>query len=222
MKDKIIIFGVGDFAKQIYYYLSESDNYSVECFTVDKCYIDRNELLGKKVVAFEEIEQEYPPESYKFITAIGYKSMRKRKELYERIKYKKYEFVNYIHKSVVINKPFYIGTNNIILSDVVIEPNVKVGSNNIVYSGTVIGHDSHLDDHSFISIGNKFSGFTHIEDLCFIGVGSIVSDNVKISRETLVGAGSLVLKDTFSLGIYYGVPAKRQKEIDNALGIRIE
>lgn len=216
---EVIIFGCGDLAKQVYYYLENDSEFNVICFTVNEKYIKDKYLLGKDVIAFEEIELRFPVNKYKFITAIGYNNMRIRNKIYNDIIEKGYDFINYIHKSVVINTPIQIGRNNLILSNVVIEPNVKIGNNNIIYSNTVVGHDSTIDENNIISIGNNIAGFTRIKSGCFIGIGSTIIDNLTIEDESLIGAGSLVIKNTEKLGVYLGVAAKRIREVNPELGI---
>ncbi|GAA0753170.1 NeuD/PglB/VioB family sugar acetyltransferase [Clostridium sartagoforme] len=217
----VIIFGCGDLAKQVYHYLNASKKFNVICFTVDKKYINSKYLEGKDIIPFEDIESKFPAKRYKFITAIGYKNMRIRNKIYNDIKSKGYDFINYIHESVIINNPINIGSNNLILSNVVIEPNVRIGSNNIIYSNTVIGHDSTLGDNNIISIGNNIAGFTKIKTGCFIGIGSTIINNLTIEDESLIGAGSLIIKSTEKLGLYTGVPAKKLREIDSNVGIEI-
>ena len=56
---KIIIFGTGELAQRIFYYLKNSDD-KVVAFSANKSNIDSNELLGLPVVEFENIEQKYP------------------------------------------------------------------------------------------------------------------------------------------------------------------
>ncbi|WP_411169815.1 acetyltransferase [Clostridium sp. MB05] len=217
----VIIFGCGDLAKQVYYYLNNDEEFNVACFTVNEKYIKDKCLLGKDIIPFEDIESKFPVNKYKFITAIGYSNMRIRNKIYNDILAKGYDFINYIHESAIINKPIQLGKNNLILSNVVIEPNVKIGNNNIVYSNTVIGHDSILGENNIISIGNNIAGFTKIKKGCFIGIGSTIINNLTIEDESLIGAGSLIIKNTERLGVYIGVPAKKIKELNSEAGITL-
>ncbi len=57
---KIVIFGTGELAQRIFYYLKDSDD-EIVAFSANKSNIDSNELLGLPVVAFESIEEKYPP-----------------------------------------------------------------------------------------------------------------------------------------------------------------
>ena len=52
---KIVIFGTGELAQRIFYYLKDSDD-EVVAFSANKSNIDSNELLGLPVIAFEDIE----------------------------------------------------------------------------------------------------------------------------------------------------------------------
>ena len=52
---KIVIFGTGELAQRIFYYLRDSED-EVVAFSANKSNIDSEELLGLPVIPFEKIE----------------------------------------------------------------------------------------------------------------------------------------------------------------------
>lgn len=72
MKKPLVIFGSGDIAQLAHYYFSADSNYEVVAFTIDSHYINDPEFCGLPVVAFEEVTQKYPPESFDFFVALSY------------------------------------------------------------------------------------------------------------------------------------------------------
>ena len=50
----IVIFGLGQVAEVIYYYMTNESDFEVVAFTCDREFIDRDEILGLPVVPFEE------------------------------------------------------------------------------------------------------------------------------------------------------------------------
>jgi len=218
---KIIIYGNSDFAKLMYYYFSTDSHYEVLAFCVDRAYLKENNLFDIPVVPFETLEELYPPSSYKMFVAVGYRSMRVRKILFEKTKAKGYEHINYISSTVKIDKSHSIGTNNAFLSSVVLEPFVTIGNNNIINTGTIICHHALIDNHCFIGAKSLIGGFTQIKECCFIGFSSTILQKLFIEKETLIGAGSLMNRNSLAYTKYLGIPA-RMKNTHHKDGIKIE
>ena len=67
---KIVIFGTGDLAQRIFYYLKNSED-EVVAFSANKSNIESDKLLGLPVVGFENVEKEYPPEEFSMFICDG-------------------------------------------------------------------------------------------------------------------------------------------------------
>ena len=97
MSKKAIIFGVGELADLLLFYLTNDSNYKVEAFTVDKSYKKGDIHSGLPLIEFENIEKYYPPEKYCMFVAIGYKDLNfLRSKKYIEAKYKGYKLGTYI------------------------------------------------------------------------------------------------------------------------------
>lgn len=208
---KVIIFGIGDFAKQIHYYLGKETEYEVEYFCVNEEYYTENEFLGRKVITFEDGLKSLSTNDYKFLIGIGYKKLKMRKEVFEKIKEKGFDLVNYTSPTATIYGDI-IGEGNIILSNVIIEPFSNINNNNIIWSNSIICHDSTIGNHNFIAANSIIGGFSEVREGNFIGFNSTIKDNVIIDKEVLIGAKSLVMKAPENYSAYYGIPAKKIRE----------
>lgn len=206
---KIVLYGNSDFAELMHYYFTTDSTYEVVAFCVDKVYIAQSTLLGLPVIAFEEIEEHYPPQIYPMFVSIGYKSMRLRKTLFEKTVEKGYEHVNYISSKAQIDTSNRIGVNNVLLASVVPEPFAQVGDNNIVNTATLLCHHVKLSNHCFIGANSLVGGFTQIKENCFIGFSSTVLQKLIIEEETFIGAGTLMNKNSDANTFYRGVPAQK-------------
>ncbi len=209
---KLVIYGNGDFAKLMYYYFSEDSDYEVCAFCADESYIKEDELIGKPVLSVNNIEKNFPPSEYKIFVAIGYSNMRARKKMYDKVKNKGYQCINYISSKAIIDKSFKLGENNVIFQNVTIEPYVSIGNNNIIWSSTTLCHNVSILSHSFVAAQSVIGGFSIIKDNCFLGFNSTIIENITLEKETLVGAKSLVLNDTEEYSKYMGIPAKKISE----------
>ena len=208
---KVIVFGTSDFAKQVAFYISQSPEYELAYFCVNEDYYINTEYMGKKVLVFEKDLDNLSKVDFKFVIALGYKQMRARKRIFEMIKSKGFNLINYIHSTATVMGEIK-GEGNIILANTIIEPYSVVYDNNILWSNTLICHDSIVGSHNFIAASSIIGGFSKVLDNNFIGFNSVIKENIIVNKEVLVGAKSLILKSTEDYSVYYGIPAFKIKE----------
>ena len=200
---KVVIFGAGDFAQLVHYYLMHDSSYQVAAFTVDKSHMIGDEVSGLPLIPFEEIEKQYPPDGYDMFIAIGYSKVNKvRANKYYEAKQKGYNLITYINSGLKCWDNLEVGDNCFIFEDQTIQPFVKIGNNVIIWSGNHIGHHSVISDHCFITSHVVISGYTKIEPYCFIGVNATIRDKITIARECVIGAGATILQDTQEKTVY--------------------
>ena len=208
---KVIIFGTSDFAKQVAFYISQSKEYELAYFCLNKRYYVDSEFMGKKILIFEEDLDNLSTAKYRFIIAVGYKQMRLRKKIFDMIKEKGFNLINYIHPTATVMGKIK-GEGNIILSNVVIEPFANVNHNNVIWSNALICHDSIIGNHNFIAAQSLIGGFSKVIDNNFIGFNSVIKENITVDKEILIGANSLVLRSPDNYSVNYGVPTVKIKE----------
>ena len=210
---KVIIFGVLDSAELAHWYIENDSEHDVVAFTVNKVYIKQDSFKGLPLVAFEELEKQYPPSEYKlFAPMTGRKMNRLREKVYLEGKSKGYEYISYI-SSRATTFGISIGENCLILEDNTIQPFTKIGNNVVLWSGNHIGHHSEIKDHVFFTSHVVLSGNCIIDSHCFFGVNSTIRDNSHIKQGTLLAMGAcLTAQETEEWGVYVGSPAKKLKD----------
>ncbi|RFU67129.1 hypothetical protein D0469_16060 [Peribacillus saganii] len=208
---KVIIFGVGDLAKQLYHYLGKEEEYRVEYFCINKEFFSDGKFLGKEVITFEDSLESLSTKEYKFLLGIGYKNLRMRKRIFEMIKGKGFNFINYISPNAKVYGDIR-GEGNIILPNVIIEPFSIINDNNIIWSNSTICHDSVIGNHNFIAANSIVGGFSEVRENNFLGFNTTIKDNIIVGKEVLIGASSLVVKSPENYSTYYGIPAKKMSE----------
>ncbi|WP_028448701.1 acetyltransferase [Chitinibacter tainanensis] len=212
MKEKLVIFGSGDIAQLAHYYFSTDSKYEVVAFTLDADYISEEEFCGLPVVPFENISDEYPPNSYAMFVAIGYSKLNAiRKEKYLAAKMKGYKLASFISTHTTVLNEGRIGENCFIFENNTIQPFVTIGNNVTLWSGNHIGHHSVIHDHTFIASHAVISGGVEIGEQCFIGVNATLRDHIKIGVRCVIGAGALLLADAAPEGVYIGSATERSK-----------
>ena len=210
---KIIIFGVQDFAELAHYYLTNDSEHEVVAFCVDEKYIPESKTFcDLPVVAFEQVEHEFPPESHQFFAPMSPQRMnRLREEIYYKIKQKNYTLISYISsKATLFDNP--IGDNCFILENNTIQPFTTIGNNVILWSGNHIGHHSTIKDHIMFTSQVVMSGHCTIENYCTLGVNATIRDGITIAEGTFVAMAASIIKNTEPWGLYKGNPAVKSEK----------
>jgi sugar O-acyltransferase (sialic acid O-acetyltransferase NeuD family) len=221
MKEKVVIFGQGELAEVIHFYLKHDSSYEVVAFTVDGQYMQESTFAGLPIVPFENITVSHPPSRYKMFVALSYKSVNLvRAKKFEEAKAKGYSLISYVNSKAITWPGLEIGENCFIFESNVIQPFVKIGNNVTLWSGNHIGHHSTIKDHCFLASHIVVSGGVVVEPYTFIGVNATLRDHVTIGAECVIGAGALVLKDVAPktvlvghAGIVHGAKSNELKRI---------
>ena len=153
---------------------------------IKKEYIYNYEVIGglKKLNA-------YNSKYTNVYLAIGNNYLRK--EVYEKLKKKKFNF------------PYLVHPNSIISKKIIFKKGVFINAGAIVNSQSSIGAFSH------ISPGCILAGKVIVGEQCFIGVGVNIIDSISICKNSIIGASSLVISSIKKTGTYVGTPAKKIK-----------
>ena len=214
---KIIIFGRGELAQRIFYYLQDSDD-QVVAFCANKSKIDKEELLGLPIITFENIEEKFPPSEFSMFIALAYSEMnKKRTKFFEEAKSKGYELYSYIHPSTKIWDKFEMGENCFILANNVIQPFVKIGNNVLIGSNNLISHNTTIDDNCFITSNVTMGGHITIGKNCFFGLSSTINQRIKIGNECIIGAGTIISKNVNDKEVYAENSSKKLPQSSNEL-----
>src|SRR5213082_257199 len=97
MKNKLVIYGVGETADMAYEYFTYDSDHEVIAFTADKEFKNSEVLHGLPVMDFENIEQAYSPRDVQIFVAVSYNKLnRVRTKMYMAAKAKGYNCANYI------------------------------------------------------------------------------------------------------------------------------
>lgn len=195
-KKKLVLFGDSAFGEIAYEYFTYDSDFEVVAFTVSREFLRSDSKFGLPVVAFEEVESRFPPDTHEMHVALVYNQLnRLRMQFYREARAKGYRLANYVSSRAFVWRNVPMGDNVFIFEDNTVQPFVKLGSNLVLWSGNHIGHHSTLRDHSFISSQVVISGFCDIGESCFFGVNSTVGNNVTVGRDSLVGSGAMIVKD---------------------------
>lgn len=199
----IIIFGLEQFAEQMYSLLKNSGDMRVKAFCVDRAYMPSREIWGgKMVVPFEDLENHFKPSEYSILFCIGYTDMnRLRKKRMEEAIARGYSIAGYQHPTALIQTD-KIGYGNIFMENVIIGQGVEIGNGNIFWPATHVAHHTHVGNYNFFTISTAVAGNIHVHDFCVFGANCTVKNGVEIKDGTLVGAGAYIAHTTDEWSVY--------------------
>lgn len=208
----VVIFGAGDIAEVAHFYLTRDAAAEVKAFTVDAEYLKNASFCGLPVVAFDELQREFPPSACDMFVAVSYARLNAlRTERCAQARSKGYRLISYVSSKASTWPGLSIGENCFILEDNTIQPFVTIGNNVTLWSGNHIGHHASIGDNCFITSHVVVSGGVSIGESCFIGVNATIRDHVRIGRSCVIGAGSLMLQDAPDFAVYTQPAAELSK-----------
>jgi sugar O-acyltransferase (sialic acid O-acetyltransferase NeuD family) len=211
-----VIFGTGAFAEVASFYFTHDSEYEVAGFTVDASHLDRDELGGLPVVAFEEVVDLFGPDDADMFVAIGYAGVnRVRADRYARAKEMGYTLATYVSSRATTWPGLEIGDNCFVFEDNTIQPFTRIGNDVVLWSGNHIGHHSTIGDHCFVTSHVVVSGNVTIGPYCFLGVNATIRDSIQIGEACVIGAAAVIMKSTADREVYVAErtrPAERSSD----------
>ena len=189
----IILYGTGRGASVAHRFLTSDSPHNIVGFTVDSRYITTSTYRDLPLVAFEEVEQHYPPESYRMMILLGYQDMNElRARKYQEAKKKGYTLESYVASNIFQAEPISIGENCFILDNQSISLDVTIGNNVVMWSSNHIGDMTVIRDHAWLTSHVTIAANVEIGERAFLGIGATVSNKIIIGTGSLVGACALV------------------------------
>ena len=208
---KLVIAGCGEIGLLAYEFFTHDSIYEVKAFSVNERFLTEKTFQGLPVVAFEKVEEAYPPSEYDIFIAISSVHLnRDRTGLYHQAKAKGYHCASYVSSEASVWHNCKIGENCFVLPKTVMQPFSEIGNNVFLWYGSNIGHHSVVEDNCFLATAG-IAGFSVIGKNSFLGGNCLVGDGVRIAEDNYLGMGSVVVKRTQSDSVYRGNPAQRNK-----------
>jgi UDP-N-acetylbacillosamine N-acetyltransferase len=219
---ELVIYGAGDLARHAFASAEDDLGHKVLAFVVDDGQLDgTTDLEGRPILPWSSAREQGLAKAPLFV-AVGYRSMKARAELFQRLQLGGATFLNLISPRAAVSRRARLGVGNFIMEGAVIERDAALGDNNIVWSSTTICHDACVQSHTFIAAGCILGGHVTVGDRAFLGFGSIVRERRSIGNDSLVGAGSVVLRDVPAHTFQRGNPATQAGVIDRSKGVTVE
>lgn len=208
----IVVFGAGQTAEVVAYYLEGDGERQVVGFCVDQEYLKEDVFLGKPVVSVDTLAAEFPPQTHAVFVALSFVGLnRPRAEKLAELTRMGYQATRFIHSKAMVAPSVPVGPNSLVLESNVIQVGCRIGANTFLWSGNHVGHHSVIGDHCYVASHVVISGAVTVGDYTFIGVNATIRDNIKIASRNIIGAASVILSDTEEGNVFKApqTPARR-------------
>jgi sugar O-acyltransferase (sialic acid O-acetyltransferase NeuD family) len=194
---RVVLFGTGRGAAVAHRFLAGDTQHEIVAFTVDGANLREKEYRGLPVVAFEDVQSAYPPDTFRMLILLGYQQMNElRQSKFEAAKSKGYTLESYIASNVFRVEPVKLGENCFIMDNQSISLDVEIGNNVVMWSSNHIGDLTSIADHAWISSHVTIAASVKIQQRAFLGIGATITNSVTIGADSFIGANVMVSHDT--------------------------
>ncbi len=205
-RQPLVVFGAGQIAEVASWCFDHDSDHEVIAFSVDRQYMKQDSLLGRPVVAFEDLPARYPAHAYRMFVAIAYgKVNRQRADAVARVEQAGYRCANYVSSRAVVNGELSKDSNTFVMELNNLQPFSRLGRNVWLWAGNHIGHHSVIEDHCFVASHVVVSGSVRLGEGSFVGVNATIRDNITVGKRNVIGAGVVLLEDTLDEQVFVGV-----------------
>ena len=200
---RVVLFGTGRGASIAHRFLAADTDHEIVGFTVDGANISMKDYRGLPVVAFEEVQKLYPPESCRMLILLGYQQMNGlRQQKFAAAKAKGYTLETSIASDIFQAEPIKAGENCFIMDNQSISLDVEIGDNVVMWSSNHIGDLTRVADHAWIASHVTVAANARIGGRAFLGIGATVTNGVSIGAESFIGANLMVSADTAAKSVH--------------------
>lgn len=191
----IVIFGTGLISEVAKIYIDRHGPDRIVGFTVDSAYRTSDFFHDLPVVAWERLEERFPPDSTLLLGPLSYQRLNEfRRERHQEGRARGYAYASFVHPGSHVYTTD-IAENCFILENNVIQPYARIGAGVIIWSGNHIGHHVAIGDYCFLASQIGLGGNSRIGKGCFLAGKVGVESDVEVGDACFLDTGVLVKKD---------------------------
>lgn len=197
-KERVVIIGAGNGAEVVIDILMDDYDKKIVGIVDDNRNVTRN--FGYQILPcnINEFIETYDKSAYDtVIISIGadLKSMKIRREIFEKAKAAGIVFTNVIAKSAEIRRSVMIGEGNLIGAGVYIGTKTIIGNNNSISYRATIGHHNAIGDHNLIAPNVVTSGSVSIGNNVILPACVALKNRVSIGDNVTLPLGYMVVSN---------------------------
>jgi sugar O-acyltransferase (sialic acid O-acetyltransferase NeuD family) len=207
----LVIFGASAFAEMAHYYFTRDSSYSVVAFTVDAAYLKEATFQGLPIIAFEEIEKNFPPGETAMFIAMGIQRVnRQRAAKVVEAEARGYRLASFLSSKAKVADNLELKPNTFIMEEVCMLPGVSIGKDTILWPRCGLGFHCRIGDHCWL-VAATLGESVIVGDYTFIGLNATVGSYRTIAASNIIGAGAVILEDTEEFSVYKAQASKASR-----------
>lgn len=205
---EILICGSGKFAREVYWWVKQSENQLSIKFKGFLDFSDENLKKHNLQEFYLGDDDNYNFSSNEYVI-IPISEVHIRNKVFNSLKQRNVNFYNFIHPSVIMGGDISFGRANIICPNCILTTNINMGDCNIFNLVTTIGHDVTIGSFNTFSSHCDITGNVVIGDFNYSGSRVSFLPYCKIGNNNQISAGSVVYKGVKNNSLLLGNPAKK-------------
>lgn len=192
----VIIFGTSEIAELMHFYFSNSKEFNLLGFCINKEYKTLDNFCNLPVFDYEHVLDNYPPNKCSIFVAMAYNNfMKNREKVFQMVKSDGYSCPSFVCEGAkVLNKK--LGENTVVFEHVTIQPGVEIGNNILISPSVTIAHHSKIEDNVYVGPNVSICGHNTIRSNVFIGANTVVAPKVELKGNSFIGAGAKIFQNT--------------------------
>lgn len=200
---RLVLFGAGKTADVLFAELSQDPSVTVVAFTVDRAFLRCPTMHDLPVIAFEEVEQLFPPADHAMLVAVGYQGLnRLRGDRCREVRNKGYRLANWVSPDAHVPPGCMVGENCVVMPGAALQPYARLEDNVFVWHNAVVGHHTTIGANGWLAANCTISSTVVLGPNCFVGVNAGIGHNLTIGGNSLIGAGAIITRSTEPNGVF--------------------
>ncbi|MDX1373393.1 MAG: acetyltransferase, partial [Nitrososphaeraceae archaeon] len=192
MKKDLILYGIGKFSQYVRYLFENDSDYNVIGYCIEEKLWGSSSFDNKPLMKFEDLHQDFPPESYELFIAVGNNKLRER--FFTLAKQKGYNLASYISSKAQFWPDLETGENVFIGEGSTIHPFVSIRDNSFLICAN-IAHHCKIGKHCLLSV-STLGGDVSIGNNSFLGMNSTIKHGLSIGENSIIGMNACIEKNT--------------------------
>ena len=151
------------------------------------CIDDTPDAVGV-LGPFDAVRHSHPPRNYAVVNAVGYRNLKARRAVTERILAAGYDMPSLVHPRAYIAPSASIGQGCLIMSAAHVDVGVTIEAHVVIWPGVCVSHDSIVHSNTFLSPNCTICGDCRIGADSFVGAGAVVVSHQRVPAGTFIKA----------------------------------
>ncbi len=197
LSNHLIIYGTGGFTREIIHIVRETFAYEVDYIVGGVGdWKDKDQILGIPIVKAAELDELFAKGYTKMVNAVAVTpGAFSRKDIFESLKKRNYDFPNIIARSAVFGDAVKMGVGNLIFAGAVIGTEARIGNNCVINANSTLSHGNIISDCCHIASGATLAGDVVVGPNTLIGQNCTIYSGVHIGKNVLIHNGCSIYKD---------------------------